>query len=144
MKEPIYAYALTTELRGLSPQANYTDQATATCWRSYWQLFVDRGCHVVSVTDPYGRILRFLDRMLWQQQGETLWTPKWRELGTLKVRVLTRNFPVAYKPEDRGFESRSSEILNLPNPSGGTRPWGLLSLTEMSTGNITKNNVSGE
>jgi hypothetical protein len=24
--------------------------------------FVDRGCHVVSVTDPYGRILDFLDR----------------------------------------------------------------------------------
>jgi hypothetical protein len=24
--------------------------------------FVDRGCHVVSVTDPYGRNLGFLDR----------------------------------------------------------------------------------
>jgi hypothetical protein len=24
--------------------------------------FADRGCHVVSVADPYGRILRFLDR----------------------------------------------------------------------------------
>jgi CBS-domain-containing membrane protein len=24
--------------------------------------FVDRGCHVVSVTDPYGRILGVLDR----------------------------------------------------------------------------------
>jgi hypothetical protein len=24
--------------------------------------FADRGCHVVSVTDPYGRILSFLDR----------------------------------------------------------------------------------
>jgi hypothetical protein len=24
--------------------------------------FADRGCHVVSVTDPYGRILGFLDR----------------------------------------------------------------------------------
>jgi CBS-domain-containing membrane protein len=24
--------------------------------------FVDRGCHVVSVTDSYGRILGFLDR----------------------------------------------------------------------------------
>jgi hypothetical protein len=24
--------------------------------------FADRGCHVVSVTDPYGRILAFLDR----------------------------------------------------------------------------------
>jgi hypothetical protein len=24
--------------------------------------FADRGCHVVSVTDPYGLILGFLDR----------------------------------------------------------------------------------
>jgi hypothetical protein len=24
--------------------------------------FADRGCHVVIVTDPYGRILGFLDR----------------------------------------------------------------------------------
>jgi hypothetical protein len=24
--------------------------------------FADRGCHVVSVTDPYGRIFDFLDR----------------------------------------------------------------------------------
>jgi hypothetical protein len=25
-------------------------------------IFADRGCHVVSVTDPYGRTLGFLDR----------------------------------------------------------------------------------
>jgi hypothetical protein len=24
--------------------------------------FADKGCHVISVTDPYGRILDFLDR----------------------------------------------------------------------------------
>jgi hypothetical protein len=47
------------KLRGLSPQANYTDRTTAAC---YCQLFADRGCHVVSVTNPYGRILGFLDR----------------------------------------------------------------------------------
>jgi hypothetical protein len=49
-------------LRGLSPRANYTDRATATSRRSWCQLFADRGCHVVSVTDPYGRILGFLNR----------------------------------------------------------------------------------
>jgi hypothetical protein len=26
------------------------------------QTYADRGCHVVSVTDPFGRILGFLDR----------------------------------------------------------------------------------
>jgi hypothetical protein len=51
-----------TKLHGMSPRANYTDRATAACWRSDCQLFADRECHVVSVTDPYGRILGFLDR----------------------------------------------------------------------------------
>jgi hypothetical protein len=27
--------------------------------------FVDKGCHVVSVTGPYGRILGFLDRFIY-------------------------------------------------------------------------------
>jgi hypothetical protein len=53
---------LKIKLHGLSPRANYTDRATAACRRSYCQLFADRGCHVVSVTDPYGCILGFLDR----------------------------------------------------------------------------------
>jgi hypothetical protein len=35
---------------------------------------------------------------------------------------------LGYKPEGRGFETRWGEILNLPNPSGRTNPWGLLSL----------------
>jgi hypothetical protein len=51
-----------TKLHGLSPLANYTDRATAACRRSDCQLFADRGCHVVSVTDLYDRIPDFLDR----------------------------------------------------------------------------------
>jgi hypothetical protein len=38
---------------------------------------------------------------------------------------------LCYKPEGRGFETRWGEwifFFNLPNPSGRTRPWGLLSL----------------
>jgi hypothetical protein len=50
------------KLHGLSPRANYTDRATAACRRSDCQLFADRECHVVSLTDPYGRILCFLFR----------------------------------------------------------------------------------
>jgi hypothetical protein len=45
------------KLHDRSPPANYTDRATAAC---DCQLFADRGCHVVSVTDPYGRIVGFL------------------------------------------------------------------------------------
>jgi hypothetical protein len=50
------------KLHDLSPRENYTDRATAACRRSYCHLFADRGCHVVSVTDPYGRNLDVLDR----------------------------------------------------------------------------------
>jgi hypothetical protein len=35
--------ALKTNSVALSPQANYTDWATATCWRNLVQTFVDRG-----------------------------------------------------------------------------------------------------
>jgi hypothetical protein len=52
---------LVLKLHGLSLRVNYTDRATSACRRSDCQLFADRGCHVVSVTDPYGRILGFLD-----------------------------------------------------------------------------------
>jgi hypothetical protein len=44
----------TNKLHGLSPRANYTDWATAA--------FADKGCHVVTMMDPYGCILDFLDR----------------------------------------------------------------------------------
>jgi hypothetical protein len=50
------------KLHGLSPRTNYTDRATADYRRSDCQRFADRECHVVSVTDLYGRILGFLDR----------------------------------------------------------------------------------
>jgi hypothetical protein len=44
---------------------------------------------------------------------------------------------LGYKPEGRWFETQWGEILNLPHPSGRTRPWGLLNLlTEINTGNI--------
>jgi hypothetical protein len=37
---------------------------------------------------------------------------------------------LGYKSEGRGFETRWREILHLPNPSGRSRPWGLLSLLQ--------------
>jgi hypothetical protein len=42
--------------------------------------------------------------------------------GNMVVKAL------CYKPEGRCFDTRSGEFLNLPNPSGRTRPRGLLSL----------------
>jgi hypothetical protein len=56
----LYKSKKKTKLRGLSLLANYTDRATAACRRSY----ADRWCHVVSMTDPYGSILGFLEQSL--------------------------------------------------------------------------------
>jgi CBS-domain-containing membrane protein len=42
---------LKTKLRGLSGM-----------WEKLVPTFADKECHVVIVTDPYGRILGFLDR----------------------------------------------------------------------------------
>jgi hypothetical protein len=50
------------------------------------------------------------------------YTPMPRTCGSVVVKAL------CYKPEGRGFDSRWGEFLHLPNPSGRTRPWGLLSL----------------
>jgi hypothetical protein len=44
--------------------------------------------------------------------------------GSLVVKAL------GYRPEGRGFETRWGEILNLLNPSGRTKHWGLLSLKQ--------------
>jgi hypothetical protein len=46
----------------LSPQANYTDRVDHRLLAKVVPTFADRGCHVVSVMDPYDRILGFLDR----------------------------------------------------------------------------------
>jgi hypothetical protein len=43
-----------TKLRGLSPQANYTDRATAAVGEAV-PIFAGRGCYVVSATDSHGR-----------------------------------------------------------------------------------------
>jgi hypothetical protein len=47
-------------LRGLSPKANYTYRRRLTA--KLMPTFVDKGCCVVSIKDPYGRILGFIDR----------------------------------------------------------------------------------
>jgi hypothetical protein len=46
------------KLHGLSPQANYTDRATADVGEVV-PTFAGRGCYVVSATDSHGRSSRF-------------------------------------------------------------------------------------
>jgi hypothetical protein len=53
-KEKLGRWKTKSELRGFSPQENYTDRATAACGQLMLTL-ADRGCRVVSATDPHGR-----------------------------------------------------------------------------------------
>jgi hypothetical protein len=60
--------------------------------------FADRGCHVVSVTNPYGRILGFLDRQLILQLTNTTIIipenyikPFWYTVGSLGDTVYIYN-----------------------------------------------------
>jgi hypothetical protein len=68
-------------------------------------------------------------------QGGSVQCPLWSRLGWLQnqcgrhgagVEPVPRGSVVVkalfYKPEGRGFDSRWGEFLNLPNPSGRTRP----------------------
>jgi hypothetical protein len=50
----LVVYATKTKLRGLSPQANSTDRATAAVGEVV-PTFAGRGCYVVSATDSHGR-----------------------------------------------------------------------------------------
>jgi hypothetical protein len=51
----------TKKLRGLSPRENYTGRERPPLVGKLVPTFTNRGCHVVCVTDPYGRILGFLN-----------------------------------------------------------------------------------
>jgi hypothetical protein len=57
-----YLKKLKLKLHGQSARANYTDRATAACRRSDCQLLRIDGATWSAVSDPYGRILSFLDR----------------------------------------------------------------------------------
>jgi hypothetical protein len=60
-----------------------TDRATAVLSSKLVPTFVDRGCHVVSVTDPYDRILGFLDKSrFFYQLAPQLYSRGWVDTGT--------------------------------------------------------------
>jgi hypothetical protein len=55
LKKCVFAKLKTkTKLRGLSPQANYSDRATVAVGEVV-PTFAGRGCYVVSATDSHGR-----------------------------------------------------------------------------------------
>jgi hypothetical protein len=49
----IYFAKFIQKLRDFSPQANYTYRTTAACRRSLVPTSADRGCRVVSATNPH-------------------------------------------------------------------------------------------
>jgi hypothetical protein len=50
------------KLHGLSSRTNYTERSDRLLSAKLVPTFADRGCRVVSATDPYCRIVGFLDR----------------------------------------------------------------------------------
>jgi hypothetical protein len=54
-----------------------------------------------------------------------VYTPLLSSLGE-RLSVVVK--ALCYKPEGRGFDMLLGQFLNLPNLSGRTRPWGLLSV----------------
>jgi hypothetical protein len=71
--------------------------------------FADRWCHVVSVTDPYGRILGFLDRSRYfsfkypQLHSEAEWTP-------FQTHYFSENLVVP------GIEAGPLDLYQIHNP----------------------------
>jgi hypothetical protein len=65
-----YQIAVKRMLQTLTPQRNENYESAIELYLTsdrrlsakLTPIFADRGCHVVSVTDPYGRILGFLGR----------------------------------------------------------------------------------
>jgi hypothetical protein len=51
-----------SQLPGLSPQSELYRPSDRRMSATLMPTFAERGCHVVSATDPHGRILGFLDR----------------------------------------------------------------------------------
>jgi hypothetical protein len=56
-------------------------------------------------------------------------------ISSLVIKVL------CYKLEGHGFDTRQGDFLNLPNPSGRSRPWCLL--CNKNESQKQNNNVSG-
>jgi hypothetical protein len=110
-----------TKLHGLCPRANYIDRATAVCRRSDCQLFADGGCHVVSVTYPYGRILGFLDRSryFFYQVAPQLYSRGW--VDPVPDTLL---FFILVVPESNpGLRICSQELWSLDHRGGPCTPY---------------------
>jgi hypothetical protein len=80
----------------------------------------DRGCHVVSVRDPYGRILGFLDRTYANSNKKTPWPQYAREL---------------YRPSDRRLSAKlmptiCDERVSCGQRDGSLRPYSRFSRPE--------------
>jgi hypothetical protein len=67
------------KLRSLSPRPNYSLPSDRRLSAKLMQTFSDGGCHVVSATDPYGRILNFLyqSRYFFFQAAPQLYSRGW-------------------------------------------------------------------
>jgi hypothetical protein len=96
-----------TKLRGLSSRKNYTDHLLSA---KLVANFTDTGCHVVRVTDPYGRTLGFLDRSrcFFFQVAPQLYSRGWVDPVPDPL-LLRKSGSAANRTRTSGFVARNSD-----------------------------------
>jgi hypothetical protein len=99
-----------TKPRDMSPRANYTDRATHRLPAKLVPTFDDRGCHVVSVTDPYCHILGFLDRSryFFFQVAPQLYSRGWVDPVSGPL-LLRKSFSAGSRTRASGSVARNSD-----------------------------------
>jgi hypothetical protein len=98
------------KLRGLSRQANYTDlPSDRRMSAKLVPTFANRGCRVVSATDPHGRILGFIDRSRFSiQLAPQLYSRGW--VDPVPDPLLLRKFVApGNEPGTSGSVARNSD-----------------------------------
>jgi hypothetical protein len=91
--------------------------------------FADRECYVVSMTDPYGRILGFLDRTCCINPiDNTHYAPVGTTPST-RTKYITR-YRYRYRPSDRRLSAKLvpmfAEMVPRGQPDGSLRPYSRL------------------
>jgi hypothetical protein len=98
-------------------------------------IFADRGYHVISVMDPYGPILSFLDGTMTYYKSFILCIHSWTVTCSLRKEILTGSIQLVIRTSDKSWDSSSKEPLgslkggdfffnswmtiNFPRPPGG-------------------------
>jgi hypothetical protein len=109
-------------------EKNFACAGTRTlAFQALARRYADWAIPIIDVSSAYVivNMVTFLSKKL---SPSLLYNLKVEATESFKMLVFIVVKALCYKPEGRGFDTRWVDFLNLPNPSGRIRPWGLLSL----------------